>query len=218
MRSPQFTIDVVAFARDGADLLVLVRRPTGAARGFELPWDVSAGAETLAATAKRVARAAAGTAPAWIVQVGAFADGRRHPSDAPLSIVYAAVRPSTDGAPDGYEYVPMTRLTSLAPRQRAAVEAARNALCEHVSRAPVAFHLLPRTFTLGALQATYELLLDRPLHKASFRRALRAAELVEAVDEWHSEGRGRPAQLFMFAPNRRSSGPRIARLALDGVA
>jgi 8-oxo-dGTP diphosphatase len=218
MRSPQFTVDVVVFAREGTDLLLLVRRPSGAARGAELPWDAPAGNETLVATAKRVVRAAAGSAPAWLAQVGAFGDGRRHPSDAPLSIVYVAVRPNAEGAAEGHEYVPLSRLSSFSPRQRAAVEAARAALSEHVGRAPVAFHLLPRTFTLGALQAIYELLLGRPLHKASFRRALRAAELVAPVDEWHSEGRGRPAQLFVYSPSRRAAGPRIARLALDGVA
>jgi 8-oxo-dGTP diphosphatase len=217
-RSPQFTVDVAAFAREGAELHVLVRRPAGASRGVELPWDLPAGPETLTAAARRIARAAAGAVPAWMVQVGAFADGRRHPSEAALSIAYAVVRPSTDGIPEGHEYVPLSRLSTLAPRQRAIVEAARASLCEHVSRAPVAFHLLPRTFTLGALQSTYELLLERPLHKASFRRALRAAELVSPVDEWHSEGRGRPAQLFVYAPSKRASGPRIARLALDGVA
>jgi 8-oxo-dGTP diphosphatase len=68
---------------------------------------------------------------------------------------------------------------------------------------PIAFRLLPSTFTLSELQAVYELLLGRRLHKASFRRSLHGATLVEATDEWRSEGRGRPAQLFRYAPPRR---------------
>ena len=58
----------------------------------------------------------------------------------------------------------------------------------------------------------YEILLGRRLHKASFRRALQAAYLVEPTDEWRSEGRGRPAQLFTFAPRKRraSQGSRRA--------
>ena len=65
------------------------------------------------------------------------------------------------------------------------------------------FDFLPATFTLSELQSVYELLLGRRLHKASFRRSLHAASLVEATDEWRSEGRGRPAQLFRYAPPRR---------------
>jgi 8-oxo-dGTP diphosphatase len=62
---------------------------------------------------------------------------------------------------------------------------------------------LPQRFTLSDLQRVYEIMLGRRLHKASFRRALQAATLVEPTDEWRSEGRGRPAQLFRYAPKRR---------------
>ena len=82
--------------------------------------------------------------------------------------------------------------------------------------APVAFHLLPRTFTLSELQEVYEILLGRRLHKASFRRALQAAYLVEPTDEWRSEGRGRPAQLFRYAPRKRRGVRRAVRFDLLG--
>jgi 8-oxo-dGTP diphosphatase len=102
-------------------------------------------------------------------------------------------------------------LGSLAPRHRAMVDDAVSALRARVDLAPVAFHLLPRTFTLSQLQEAYELLLGRHLHKASFRRALQGARLVEPLDEWRSEGRGRPAQLFRYAPAKRRAAARSAR-------
>ena len=80
-----------------------------------------------------------------------------------------------------------------------------------MDHAPIAFHLLPVQFTLTELQQTYELLLGRRLHKASFRRALQAAYLVEPTDEWRSVGRGRPAQFFSFAPRKRRGGRRGVR-------
>ena len=83
-----------------------------------------------------------------------------------------------------------------------------------LDQAPIAFRLLPPTFTLSELQQTYELLLGRRLHKASFRRALQAAWLVEPTDEWRSEGRGRPAQLFRYAPRRRRNQRRGVRFDL----
>ena len=83
------------------------------------------------------------------------------------------------------------------------IDAAVHAVRTRVDQSPVAFRLLPPTFTLSQLQEVYELLLAPRLLKASFRRALHAAWLVEPTDEWHSEGRGRPAQLFRFAPRKR---------------
>ncbi len=64
------------------------------------------------------------------------------------------------------------------------------------------------------MQGIYELLLGRPLHKASFRRALQSAALVQPLDRWRTTGRGRPAQLYHFAPRRRRSHRRSARFDL----
>ncbi|HMG13388.1 MAG TPA: hypothetical protein VK571_09440, partial [Gemmatimonadaceae bacterium] len=91
----------------------------------------------------------------------------------------------------------------LAPRQRAMVDGATKALQSGLDQAPIAFRLLPATFTLSELQQMYELLMGKRLHKASFRRALQAAWLVEPMDEWRSEGRGRPAQLFRYLPKKK---------------
>jgi hypothetical protein len=85
-----------------------------------------------------------------------------------------------------------------------------------VDQQPIAFRLLPPAFTLSELQSVYELLLGRRLHKASFRRSLHASSLVEATDEWRSEGRGRPAQLFRYAPPRRRRQRRGVRFDLLG--
>jgi ABC-type multidrug transport system fused ATPase/permease subunit len=68
--------------------------------------------------------------------------------------------------------------------------------------------------TLRELQQVYELLLERPLHKASFRRSLHAAHLVEPTKAWRAEGRGRPAQLYKFAPRRRRGAVRGVRFEL----
>ncbi len=80
-----------------------------------------------------------------------------------------------------------------------------------MDHSPVAFRLLPSTFTLTELQQIYEMLLGNRLHKASFRRALQSASLVEPTDEWRSEGRGRPAQLYRFSPRKRPRSRRGVR-------
>ncbi|MGH7678727.1 MAG: NrtR DNA-binding winged helix domain-containing protein, partial [Gemmatimonadaceae bacterium] len=117
---------------------------------------------------------------------------------------------------EGAAWVEIDQLPLLAPRHRAVAEAAVNAVRSRIERAPLAFRLLPSSFTLSELQAIYELLLGRSLHKASFRRALQAAFLVEPTDEWRSEGRGRPAQLYRYAPRRRRGTKRGVRF--DSIA
>jgi 8-oxo-dGTP diphosphatase len=105
----------------------------------------------------------------------------------------------------------MDDLPPLPPRQRAMLESVRSSLRTRIDQSPIAFHLLPSIFTLTQLQEIYELLLGRRLHKASFRRSLHAAWLVEPTDEWRSEGRGRPAQLFRYAPKKRRGSRRGVR-------
>lgn len=57
--------------------------------------------------------------------------------------------------------------------------------------------VLPPPFTLSALQKAFEVLLDAPLEKKSFRRRMEEADLLEtAGDEAAPQGRGRPAALF----------------------
>ena len=122
------------------------------------------------------------------------------------------------GAPvpveDDSAWFALSDIPALTPRQRAVLDAALDAIRVRLDQAPIAFRLLPPTFTLSELQQTYELLLGRRLHKASFRRALQAAWLVEPTDEWRSEGRGRPAQLFRYAPRRRRTQRRGVRFDL----
>jgi 8-oxo-dGTP diphosphatase len=60
----------------------------------------------------------------------------------------------------------------------------------------IAFHLLPRSFTLSELQAVYEVVLDREVDKRNFRRRIHAAGLLEATGESRREGSHRPARLY----------------------
>ncbi|MFN8668292.1 MAG: NUDIX domain-containing protein [Gemmatimonadaceae bacterium] len=217
-RRPSFSIDVVLFTPRGKQLAVLCERAGDprARERWQLPAGWVEGDETMASAARRLATASVGAEPTWMAQVGAFADGLVHPSEAELSVAFVAVvpaarleRPSGDTA-----WFSVNEPPTLPPRHRAMLDAAVASLRARVDDAPIAFRLLPELFTLTELQAMYELLLGRRLHKASFRRALQAADLVEATEEWRSEGRGRPAQYFRFAARRRAEGPRAVRFDL----
>jgi len=214
-RRSSHSIDVVLFTPRGRQLAVLCVRAADprAREHWQLPSDRTEGDESLESAARRVVRAASGLDPAWIEQVGAFADGLAHPAGAELSVAFVAVIPSSadERAAGEHAWFSVSEPPLLPARHRAMLEAGVGALRTRVDYAPIAFHLLPPQFTLSELQRMYELLLGRRLHKASFRRALAAARLVEATEEWRSEGRGRPAQFYRFAPRTRSGARRAAR-------
>src|SRR5213075_695411 len=151
--------------------------------------------------------------------VGASGEARRHPGDAQLSISFVGLVPHdiSSASSDAVAWVDLDQLPPLAPRQRDMIDSAVESVRRRIDQSPLAFRLLPASFTLSELQGVYELLLGRRLHKASFRRALQAAFLVEPIDEWRSEGRGRPAQLYRYAPRRRRSGRRGVRFDLIRV-
>jgi ADP-ribose pyrophosphatase YjhB (NUDIX family) len=174
-RTSPYSIDVVLVTAMGNELAILLTRGSTERERWALPWRAPQAGETLGTASVSVAEEALGESPIWTEQIGAFGDAKRHPSDLP----------------------------PLSPRQRAIVEAATRTIQSRLDQAPIAFRLLPSTFTLSELQQMYELLLGKRLHKASFRRALQGAWLVEPTDEWRSEGRGRPAQLFRYAPKKR---------------
>lgn len=203
-QAASYSVDVVLVTATGTELATLLARGASERERWSLPWRGPQVGEGLEGAAARVARDALGELPIWMEQIGAFGDGKRHPAKVGISVAFVGLVPHETASPrEGYAWFPVGDLPPLPPRQRAMVEAAGRTIQERLDQAPVAFRLLPATFTLSELQQMYELLLRKGLHKASFRRALRAAWLVEPTDEWRSEGRGRPAQLFRYIPKKR---------------
>jgi 8-oxo-dGTP diphosphatase len=203
-RTSPYSVDIVLVTAMGNELAILLTRGSTERERWSLPWRMPQAGETLENGAVRAAQDALGEPPIWMEQIGAFGDSKRHPSDSEMSVAFVGLVPHETASPaTGYTWFPMRDLPPLSPRQRAIVEAAMRTVQGRLDQAPIAFRLLPATFTLSDLQQIYELLLSKRLHKASFRRALQAAWLVEPTDEWRSEGRGRPAQLFRYAPKKR---------------
>lgn len=192
------SVDLVCCTLRGRRLYVLT-----AERGDALPWtELPAGGEPPQATA-RLARSVVGAVPGWMSQLPAYGGETRHPSDAPLSIAFVAAVPYAEPRA-GWTWSPLDD-ARIPGRQGRMVKDAIACLRERIHVEPVAFRLLADRFTLSELQAAYEVVLGRRFHKASFRRALSAAGVTVALEEWRSESRGRPAQLHqrVEAPARR---------------
>ncbi|HEX8942288.1 MAG TPA: hypothetical protein VF785_04065 [Gemmatimonadaceae bacterium] len=210
------SVDVALFTPRGSELAVLMLSASGA-RGrsrWLLPSDNLRADEPLDAAAARVARDALGVVPSFLDQSRAHGGSRRIADLSHVAVSYFGLTPDAGAPRRNAAWVGVSNLPPLLPRLKEEIEAALANLRGQVDRLPLAFRLLPAAFTLSELQSIYELLLGRRLHKASFRRSLHAAALVEATDEWRSEGRGRPAQLFRYAPPRRRRQRRGVRFDL----
>lgn len=219
-------VDLVVLTPRGGELDVLLARQAGGGRARAvLPSAPAERGRPLDDVARRLVRAAVGRAEArdfWLEQVAAIGGRLAHPAGADVAAGYLALAPLRTELATGAAALPGAAWTSvrraaaiLPARQRALLDAATTLLRRRVDDAPVAFRLLPPTFTLSELQQIYELLLGRRLHKASFRRALQGAALVHPTDEWRSEGRGRPAQLFRYAPKKKRAVRRGVRFDLE---
>jgi 8-oxo-dGTP diphosphatase len=218
-RALTLAVDVVLFTPRESELAVLLAPPpsgttaTRVRRAF--PSDSLRGDESLADTAARVAREALSAAPSFLEQATTLGGARRVTEGANVTVTYFGLVPDAS-VTSGEAWATISDLSPLTGRPKETLDAALAALRARVDQQPIAFRLLPSAFTLSELQSIYELLLGRRLHKASFRRSLHAAGLVEATDEWRSEGRGRPAQLFRYAPPRRRRQRRGVRFDLLG--
>lgn len=76
-----------------------------------------------------------------------------------------------------------------------AVERLRN----KIQYTDIAFSLMPDRFTLTELQQVYEVILDKELLKANFRR--KVSDMVMETDEYTKDAGHRPSKLFRYNPN-----------------
>lgn len=218
-RQLTLAVDVILFTPRGNELAVLLTPAGPAARPRErvlVPSDTLRPDEALDTAAVRIARDASGAVPSLLDQAGAIGGATKLPDLPNVAITYFGLVPDAPAPRKGSEWIALSEVVALTGRPREQLDLALAAMRARVDQQPIAFRLLPAAFTLSELQAVYELLLGRRLHKASFRRSLHASALVEPTDEWRSEGRGRPAQLFRYAPPRRRRQRRGIRFDLIG--
>ncbi len=131
-----------------------------------------------------------------------------------LALIDAGRHPVAPGA-DVAEvlWFPHDDLPALAAGHAAVVAYGLQRLRAKTAYAPVAVNLLPDLFTLGEMQALYEVLLGRPLDARNFRRDVLRAGVVEESGEIRAHGRGRPAHLYRSAGGRFAVDARERRVA-----
>lgn len=212
---PAVTVDVVLFTVAGGvrDLrlrVLLIRRDGPPQRGFwALPGGFVHENEDLPDAAARELAEETGVKDVYLEQVGAIGTPGRDPRGHTVTVVWIGLvagdrhqlSASGDSAAAGwFDAAGPEPLPPLAFDHGELLRLALEQLRRRIVEAPLAFELLPQTFTLSELQRLYEAILGRPLDRRNFRRKLHELDFVAAAKGTRREGAHRPAQLYRFAP------------------
>jgi 8-oxo-dGTP diphosphatase len=173
---------------------LLVRRPGNV---WTLPAAPVGDGQGLESVAQHTLRAQTGVAGITLEQLYTFDSPPDGVAVAYLALIAAGRHPLTPG-PDAVEvrWFPMGDVPPLSEGHAEMLAYGHARLRAKTAYAPIAFQLLPESFTLSELQAVYEAVLDTALDTRNFRRDVLAAGVIEAVGKVRADGPGRPAQLF----------------------
>jgi 8-oxo-dGTP diphosphatase len=207
---PSVTVDVIVFTiAERALKVLLIRRLLPPFEGrWALPGGFVRMDENLDEAARRELREEAGIEVRFLEQLYTFGDVKRDPARRVITVTYFALidaqklelHAGTDATKAAWFAI--DTMPRLAFDHGKIVTYALERLRYKTEYAPVAFQLLPRTFTLSELQEVYEVILEKVLDKRNFRRKILGLDIVEDTGELRSEGRGRPAALYRFRMDR----------------
>jgi len=209
VESLRVTVDIVIFTlREGSLQVLLVKRGAPPFEGqYAIPGGFIRGDESLEEAALRELHEETGVRNVFLEQLYTFGDPKRDPRGRVITVAYYALiasdKLSLVAGADAAEaqWFPASSVPPLAFDHKSILDYALERLRNKLEYTTVGFQLLPEKFTLGELQAVYEVILGRPLDKRNFRRKLALLGILKPLREWQRTGR-KPAQLFRFAAAR----------------
>lgn len=199
-------VDLLVFTIDEDKLKILtIRRQYPPFEGFRaLPGVFVRPDETLDQAALRGLREETGLENIYFEQLYTWGAPDRDPRRRVISVSYLALvdagrlRGFAPGlrttAAELSDVKTLLEAADVAFDHRDIIACGRQRLANKVEYTPIAFSLVPEEFTLPQLQRVYEILLDRPLYKANFRK--RIAPLVEETDRSTSGDAHRPSRYY----------------------
>lgn len=223
---PSVTVDTVLLKLEGDDLRVaVVRRPDPPFEGlWALPGGFVSKNEDLPAAAERVLMNKAGVRNVYLEQLQTFGDPRRDPRTRVISVAYFALIEETtkhtlrlgENAQfakisilwEGETGGPVKLVNSTGSEIELAFDHAEiigvaiKRLRGQLPYMPIAYELLPPTFTLLELQHVHEVILGRHLNKDSFRRTALASGELERTSRMQAGVDHRPAALYRVRSRR----------------
>lgn len=204
---PTLAVDVVLLTVRDDDLQVLLtrRREEPWRDHWVLPGSLVRVEEELDDAARRALREKAGLTGLYLEQLHTFGAVDRDPRARVVSVAYYALvaadrAAAAPHAADARWFSVREEVPSLP------IGFDHGAILEHgvarirarLPHVPIAFQLLPDSFTLSELQRVYEAILGRRLDKRNFRAKMLASETLALAPGRRVAG-GRPARLYRFA-------------------
>lgn len=221
---PSLTVDVALLtaADDGLHVLLLQRAASPDSGKWCLPGGFVRMGESLDEAAARVLSEKAGLSGLFLEQLYSFGNPTRDPRSRVVSVAYYALVPAerlvAAGVPGGEPSILARLRVPWAGERGDPVEAldlsgtplplafdhadilgmAVKRLRGKLDYAPIGFRLLPRVFSLRALQQVHEVISGRTYNKDSFRRRMLASGQLEATGERRMDVEYRPPELYRF--------------------
>jgi 8-oxo-dGTP diphosphatase len=201
---PAVTTDIVIFTIRMQKLeLLLIKRSGPPHKGkWALPGGFVNPDEDLECCALRELEEETGIAGVYLEQLYTFGKPQRDPRERVISVAYYALVPSDTlqvrAASDAAEvaWFPFDALPQLAFDHQEIVAVAHQRLAAKLDYSTIAFQFMPEKFTLGELQAVYEIARGEALDKRNFRKWILALDRIEETGETRREGNHRPAKLY----------------------
>lgn len=204
---PSVAVDVLIFTIEDETLkVVLVERSEFPYKGcLALPGVFVGINESLEDAVKRGVEVETGLTDIYFEQLYTWGDVKRDPRMRIISVSYMALvsidqlcAKTTTGNIRDYLY-PVDEVLGeekeLAFDHKEIIAYARNRIKNKVEYSDIAFNFMPEKFTLPKLQKVYEILLDKPLYKANFRKKI--SPMVTETDELTSGEAHRPSKLYV---------------------
>ena len=212
---PALAVDCVVFGvppstwSDSRELrVILVKRGEPPFPGrWALPGGHVEMGETLETAAERELAEETGAKISYMEQLYTFGGLNRDPRGRVVSVAYFALVRADQfvlrGASDAIQAEWWDLKLALKPKflafdHREVLSKAVERLKGKVRYAPIGFHLLPPTFSLGELQTLYEIVLGRELDKSNFRKRVLKMGILAEADGQQTDVSHRPAKLYRF--------------------
>jgi 8-oxo-dGTP diphosphatase len=213
-------VDNVIFSVDTAAnrlLVLLIKRQQAPYLGdWGLPGTLVRQGESLEAAADRILTEKLQVDTLYLEQLYTFGGPHRDPREAPdqyniryLSVSYfaliryeaATLVEKGENQRDRIAWHPLVCLPPLAFDHAQIVDYGHRRLCNKLEYSPVAFEVLPETFTLNELYQFYQTVLGKDFSDYSnFRTKLLKLGFLADTGHKVTRGAGRPASLYRFDP------------------
>ena len=207
---PSVAVDVLIFTiEDDVLKVVMIEREEFPYKGcLALPGVFVGIDESLEDAVKRGVKAETGLKDIYFEQLYTWGEVKRDPRMRIISVSYMALvsidqlcKKATNGNVRQYLHPveEVLKADEIAFDHQKIIAYARERIKNKVDYSDIAFNFMPEKFTLPRLQKVYEILLDKTLYKANFRKKI--SPMVLETDESTSGDAHRPSKYYVKNPN-----------------